>query len=156
MGYPLRKFKASDRPLGEQTQLVVNCRFEHPEWNQKQIAEHLGVRQDRVSRILNNKRVVAAYPLLARQKIRSMVPKAVKRFGELMEQTENLEVSRKVTERVLETEKVLENAPSVQVNVFQTMQETELKQILEGKTIRPDAIDAELVQPDPPPPPQSA
>jgi hypothetical protein len=141
----LRLTNKNDKPLGPVASKVVELRFEHPEWTQRQIAAQLNLKEYRVSEVLRSPRVQARYPILARQRLRNMVPQAVRRMGELMTQTENLEVSRKVTERVLDTEKVLENQPQIQVNVFQSLPESELKQLVDTQRIKDSAIDGEII-----------
>lgn len=86
------------------------------------------------------------YPILARQRIRDMVPMATKRLGELAEQNANLEVSRKVVERVLDTSKVLESEPKVQINIFNNMSTDELKHLVTDNRELPGTFtDAEVV-----------
>jgi predicted XRE-type DNA-binding protein len=102
--------------LTKRTQEIVEYVFANPSLSQKQIAAHFQVRQSYISQIMNSTRVMQAYPILAKRRMRNMVPKAMKRFEELMEQTENLEVSRKVTERALQESKVLDS-PEINVNL---------------------------------------
>lgn len=136
--------------LGPMVLKVVECHLLNPNWTQEQIAKECGVSQPRVSSILRHKKVIAAFPILARRKMRSMVPKAVRKFEELMDQTENLEVSRKVTERVLTESKVLD-APEIHVkNSVEVKTTDELQQILKQATSLPtNVVDAELVDTPP-------
>jgi len=100
---------------------VVQAIFDNPSLTQVQIGKMLGISDRRVSQIMKCDRVLAAYPVLARSRVKAMVPDAVKRYGELLKQKDNPEVARKVTERILDTNKVLDAQPQVQVNVFATM-----------------------------------
>lgn len=130
---------------------VVSYAFDNPHKNRKELAKDLGISYTRVNVILKHPRVIAAYPILARYAIRGMVPQAVGKYRKLMEQTDNLEVSRKVTERVLESSKTLDVDPKVQVNVFNTMSNNDLKEYLQRNnehvnTSEGPVIDAEVIE----------
>ena len=129
---------------------IVNYAFDHPDLTQKALAQHFGVSEVRISVILRSDKVLAAFPLLARRKIKSLVPKAIKRFGQLMEQNENMEVSRKVSERVLDTEKVLEPETIKVINAVESLTNDELlARIKKSQELGMNVVDAEIVK-DPP------
>ncbi len=137
---------AQGKELGPRAKQVVEYVFANPSTSQKLIAKHFGLSEGRVSQIMKSDRVLAAFPLLAKRRIKSMVPKAVERLGELMSQTENLEVSRKVVERVLDTEKVLESQPTTQINVFASLSTQDLARKLEEIREAPsNIVDSEVV-----------
>jgi transcriptional regulator with XRE-family HTH domain len=120
--------------------------MEHPKAQQKEIAKALGISPQRVSQIVRNDRYLSALPGLARRELKAYVPQAIRRFKELGEQNENLEVSRKVVERALDTAKVLESEPKIQINVFQNMKNDELARIVDqSKPTIQDIVDVDLV-----------
>jgi hypothetical protein len=133
--------------LTQRTQEILTFAFDNPTLTQKAIAQHFGVRESYISRMMNSDRVLAAYPLLAKRRMKSMVPKAMKRFDELMNQKDNPEVARKVSERVLLEQKVLAND---EININFTLKElpdTELAAKLRGFGAVGPTIDATIVPP---------
>jgi hypothetical protein len=139
--------------IGPGASKIVIARFDYPTLSQLELAKKVGVSQPRIHAVLNHPKVIKAFPVLAHKRISGMMPKAVKKYEQLMDQTQNLEVSRKVTERVLESSKVLDSDPKVQVNIFQNMSNTDLKKYLQRDTTQMDTsegpvIDAEIVEED--------
>lgn len=122
-------------------------RFEHPEWSNVQIGKELGITNQRVSAILTHPRVLAAMPLIGRQRIAGMVPQAAKAYEDLVKQNVNLQVKEKAAARILSDRKVLD-APEVKI-----VNEITLKDVCELRKIVSDAanfipetvIDAEIV-----------
>ncbi len=138
--------------LHEKTRIIVEAHFEHPNLTQTDLAKKIGVPKQRVSAVLNHPRVQALFPVLARKKLKSMVPMAIKRLGQLANQDRNLEVSRKVTERVLDSEKVLEVQEIKIKNTFEVMPTDELTRIVkQNGDIANNAVDTELVDEQPNP-----
>jgi DNA-binding CsgD family transcriptional regulator len=132
--------------LGPRAREVAEYVMEHPKAQQKEIAKALGISPQRVSQIVRNDRYLSALPGLARRELKAYVPQAIRRFKELGEQNENLEVSRKVVERALDTAKVLESEPKIQINVFQNMKNDELARIVDqSKPTIQDIVDVDLV-----------
>jgi DNA-binding transcriptional regulator LsrR (DeoR family) len=138
--------KTTPKELGPRAKEIVEYVFAHSDLKQKQIAAHFGISEGRLSNLLRSKRVLECFPILARRRLKSLVPKAMDRMERLLEQTDNLEVSRKVTESVLNHSKVLETQPTVTVNVISSMPTSELARLLEQKPVIPsNVVDAELV-----------
>lgn len=135
--------------LGPTARKVAEYVLDHPRAKQIDIAKALGIKACHVSKIVNTNKYLSALPGLARRKIKSMVPLAVQRQQELMEQNVNLEVSRKVSASVLESQKVLESTPSVQVNVYQNMKTDDLLETLKQFDMpaidKTNAVDAEII-----------
>jgi plasmid maintenance system antidote protein VapI len=141
----------SDIGLGPRATQILEYVFDHPELSQKEIAKDMGVSPNRISTIMNHKRVIAAFPLLGRKRISNMLPKALSRFSTLMNQNDNLEVSRKVTESVLKNEKVIDNTQHYVVkNQFEMMRPEELADIVKRAKLIDgnDIIQGELVEND--------
>lgn len=140
--------------LGPSASKIVVMRFEFPTYTNKQIAELFKISEQRVGAVLRHPKVLKAFPVLARRHLSGMIPEAVAKYKGLMKQTENLEVSRKVTHDVLTSQKVLEPTPHIQVNVFQNMSNDELRAFLgrsEGlPAVQETSIDAEIVDDVPP------
>jgi predicted XRE-type DNA-binding protein len=143
--------RTGPKPLTQRMQEIVEYAFNNPTSTQRQIAEHFGVSEQRISHVMKSDRVLAAFPVFAKRRLKAMVPMAVEKLGQLMNQKENLEVSRKVVERVLDTEKVLENHPTTQINVFQTMSSDDLMRKVEQITVaHGEVVDTDIVEgPDP-------
>ena len=135
-----------DLKIQARARKVIALRFEHPDWTYMQLAHAVGLSHQRIAFILNHPRVLAAMPLIARQRIAGMVPKASKRLTELMEQNVNLEVSRKVTERVLTEKKVLD-VPETKVVAEITLKTVDelRKMVQEAASVPQTVIEAELV-----------
>ena len=134
--------------LGPRAKLVLEYVFEHPKATNREIAQVMGISDARVSRIRKHPKFMAAFPSKARARAKALIPQAMGKLEALMEQTENLEVSRKVVADVLATGKVLENAPTTQINVFQTMSQDELmRKVDKIRVVDPDVIDTDLIPP---------
>lgn len=134
----------SDLRIGERACRILAIKFEHPEWTAKQIGDAVGVSSRRVSYLLSNQRVLAAMPIIARQRIKSMVPKATRALESLVDQNENLAVKEKAVTRVLADQKVLD-APEIVVRHDITVKSTqELEQMIRSsQVIPPHVIEAE-------------
>ena len=134
--------------IGPKASIILEAHFDNPTLTQKQLAEKMGISQARVSAILRHPRVIKAFPGIARQRIKSALPRATAKLVELMDQTTNLEVSRKSTFKILENEKVLDNTQTfVHKNQFELMRPEELNDILNrAKAIGNPVIDAEIVE----------
>jgi hypothetical protein len=132
---------------------VAEYVLDNPRAKQIEISKALGIKACHVSKIVNTNKYLSALPGLARRKLKSMVPEAIERQRELMRQNDNLEVSRKVSASVLESQKVLESTPSVQVNVYQTMKTDDLLQKINQFDMpaidNTGAVDAEIIEPKP-------
>jgi predicted transcriptional regulator len=135
----------ADLRLKENARKVLALRFESPDLSHQQIAEQVGMTRQRVSAILRNPRVLAALPHIARQRIKNMVPKAVRAMEQLVEQNDNLIVKEKVVSRVLANEKVLD-APEILVRNEITLKTvTELQQIVQSAGFFPtNVVDTEI------------
>jgi hypothetical protein len=143
----IRKHEPKD--LTQRTSDIVRYVFDNPSATQKQIAAAFSLSPQRISQILGSQRVLAAFPLIARTRRKSLIPKAVQVERQLLE-SENDEVRRKVVASVYQDHKISDPQPSVQVNVFQTLPESELKSMLGAPSVKVDAIDAEIVDTPPP------
>mgnify|MGYP000570491348 CR=1 FL=1 len=137
----------SEAGLGPRASEILQYVFDHPECTQKQVADAVGVSRPRVSYIVGHPKVLKAFPILARRRMSGMLPQAVKRFETLMNQDENLEVSRKVVEQILKTEGVIENVQHIEVkNTTEIKTTEELKQLIErARDLPPSVIDAEII-----------
>lgn len=123
--------------------------FSHPGATQKEIGAHFGLAPQRISAIFRSKRVQEAYPMLARQKRLSLIPKAVAVEEELLLRSRNDLVRHKVIERVYADHKISETQPTTQINVFQSMPNDELHRIIGvNKQGVADSIDTTLVDQD--------
>jgi hypothetical protein len=132
--------------LGDKAKQIIQLRFDHPEWTQKQIATTVGISESRVSIILHHPKVVAALPIVAKERLRSMVPKAMKAYEKLVDQDVNLQVKEKAAGKVLGENKVFD-APVVKVDHEITLRSVgELREIVEKAVKNPDfVVDAEIV-----------
>lgn len=142
------KLKDAETQLSSRMLDVVKYVFEHPTLTQREYAAHFGFSEGRISTILHHPKVLDAYPILARAKIKGMVPKAIKRFNELMEQNNNLVVSEKVTTRVLDSQKVLAPVEIKHTHELGNATIEELHRIVnQSQQILEPVIDGELVDP---------
>lgn len=125
---------------------IVTFFFSNPEMNYTQLSTHFNVSVARISQIMNHPKVLASYPILAKRRIKSMVPRAVERLGELMNQRDNLQVSEKVVSKILDSEKVLEPVDRRIIHEIQLKTVKELQDIIKGsKSLPKQAIEAEIV-----------
>lgn len=133
--------------LGKRTREVVLFYFNNPSLTQAQVAAHFQISVPRVSQIMNSERVLAAFPLLAKQRVRSLVPKAVQRLDDLMSQNENMAVSEKVVSKILDQAHVLTPSPQVVIHELRMKTTQELQDIIDvGMKIQGPVIDAEIVE----------
>lgn len=133
--------------LGPRARQVIELVFANPKISNKEIAEQLGISGPRVSQIRNHPKFVACFPEMARRKVKSLIPKAMGKVEALLDQTANLEVSRKVMESVLASQKVLENQPTTQINVFQNMSVDDLKRkVDEISDMSAHVVDSSVVE----------
>lgn len=133
--------------IKEKARRVLSLRFEHPDWTGQQIGNELGITQQRVSAILNHPRVLAAMPMIARQRISGLVPDAVAAYASLLKQNDNLQVKEKAAGKVLAEKKVFD-APTIIVKGELTFKHvSELQQIVAkaAEQVGNDVVDAELV-----------
>lgn len=140
----------SDLKLGENARKILALRFEQPDWTHKQIAQAVGVSTGRVGQILNHPRVLAAMPQISKQRITSMLPKAVSTYEKLLEQTINSITAEKVANRILTNEKVFsDQTTEVKVSGSITLKSVqELREIVAKASQLPEnVIDAEVVEP---------
>lgn len=112
--------------LSKRVQEMVEYAFANPHLTQRAIAQHFDVSEQHISQVFKSKRVLAAYPLMARRRIKSLIPKATKRFEELMDQKDNLKVSYDVVTRVLSNEKVLDGE---EINVNLSLKDVPISEI---------------------------
>lgn len=125
---------------------ICSYYFEHPELNYTELSQHFNVSVQRISQIMSHPKVLAAYPVLAKRRIKSMVPRAISRMSELMNQNNNLNVAEKVASRILDSEKVLEPSTHKIIHEIQTKSVKELHDIIEAcKSIPQPVIEAEIV-----------
>lgn len=128
---------------------ILTFVFTNPMLNQRQIADHFGITESRISQIMSSDRVVAAFPLLAKRSLKSMVPKAMKRYGELLQQDAAPDVARKVAEKILDTNHVLEPEKIEHIHSLSEKSLDELVQIINGaKQLPSPIIDTEVVSDD--------
>jgi len=126
---------------------VIQARFDYPNDTQKQLAERLGISQVRVGQILNHPRIKAAFPQKAKDHLQAMLPKAVKKYEKLLDQSVNLEVSRKVADRLLDHSKVLDQETQIRINVIAEMPTDKVVAIVRDglKIDQKDVFDGEIV-----------
>jgi hypothetical protein len=136
--------KLDSKALTQRTSDIVRYVFDNPSATQKQIAAAFDLSPQRISQILGSQRVLAAFPLIARTRRKSLIPKAVQVERELLD-SENDEVRRKVVASVYSDHKISESEPQIQVNVFQSLPESELKQLVDTQRIKDSAIDGEII-----------
>lgn len=137
--------KDSSIQLSTRIAQVVTYAFANPDLSYTQLGKHFNISIQRISQIMNHPKVLASYPILARRRIKSLVPSAVKRLERLMNQNVNLNVSEKAVSKILDSEKVLE--PSVRhiVHEIQTKSVKELQDIIQGgKELPRQVIEAEI------------
>jgi predicted transcriptional regulator len=138
-----------NKELTPRMKQVVEYLFDHPQSTQKQIGNALGISDQRVSQILRSNRVLAAFPIVARMRVKQMIPKAVKAQQELIEQKENLMVRDKASARVLETGNIFVPQPTVQVNVIQQLTNDELARLVnKNQSLTLNSVDTDIVETD--------
>lgn len=148
-----RKPNPKDKETGltQRMRQIVEFVFDNPMLEHQAIADHFKISRTRVYVILHHPKVLDAYPVLARNKIRGMVPKAIKRFNDLMNQEANLAVSEKVTTRVLDSQKVLAPVEITHIHELGHATIDELHRIVnQSQQILEPVIDGELINPDDP------
>lgn len=133
--------------LGPRCRAILEYVFEHPKADVKEIAKAMGISINRVYQIKKHPKFQAAFPAKARQALKAAIPELTGRYIDLARQNENLGVAEKAVARVLDSQKVLETqAPTTQINVFQTLPTSDLRRKLESIQQTPeDSIDAEVV-----------
>lgn len=132
--------------LGKRTQEVVLFSFNNPRLSQTEIALHFNISPQRVSQIMNSRRVLDSFPMLAKHKAKSLIPKAMGRLEELMNQNENMGVSEKIVGKILDHGEVLVPQPQVIVHELRLKTVEELQEIVDqGKKLSGPVIDAELI-----------
>lgn len=137
--------------VGKRAHQIAQYVFDNPDKTYAQIGKDLGVNATRISAVLRNKRIIELFPILARRRIKGMMPQAVRRYQELMNQDVNLEVSRKVSESVLRESKVLESPDVTIRNTIELLPNEKLLEIIgKVKDVSGAVIDAEIVSDDPP------
>lgn len=125
---------------------IVFYYFEHPDLNYTELSKVFKISVARISQIMSHPKVLAAYPILAKRRIKSMVPKAINRLEELMIQDDNMQVAEKVASKILDSEKVLEPVERKIVHEIQLKSVKELQDIIEGsKSLPQPVIDADIV-----------
>lgn len=138
--------KLQPRELTKRMREVLEYAFAHPGASQKEIGTHFGISPQRVSEIFKSKRVLDAFPAIARYKRQMLIPKAVKVEEQLLD-SENDEVRRKVVERVYTDHKISDPVPNTQINVFQAMPNDQLQRILDVNRLNgAEIIDATVVE----------
>lgn len=126
---------------------VVNFYFDNPSMTQQELADHFKMSKGRISVILHHPKVLDAYPILARARLKGMVPKAIKRFNQLMAQETNLGVAEKVTTRVLDSQKVLAPLEITHVHELGKATIEELHALVnQSQEIQQPVIDGSLAQ----------
>src|SRR3954465_3732764 len=108
--------KNKELSIGKRSLEIALYQFNNPGLSQTAVAEAMGVSVQRVNQVLNSDRVLNAFPLLAKRKVRSLVPKAVGRLEELMNQDLNMAVSEKVVSKILDQADVLSPQPTVVIH----------------------------------------
>lgn len=132
--------------LSPRIQEIVSFAFQNPNLNYTELSTHFNVSPQRISQIMHNERVLNAFPVLARRRIKSMIPKAINRLDYLMNQSDNMAVSEKVVSKILDSEKVLEPSPQKHIYELQFKSVEELQAIILNASSLPSAaIDAEIV-----------
>lgn len=125
---------------------IVSFYFNNPRMSYTDLGVQFGISVQRISAIMANPRVLNAYPVLAKRKIKSMVPRAIDRLGELMDQNFNMAVSEKIASKILDSEKVLEPATHKIIHELQLKSVKELQTIIEGaKAVPQQVFDGEIV-----------
>lgn len=132
--------------LTPRIQEILTYYFNYPTSSYKEIAEHFGISIQRISQIMNHPRVLEAHPILAKRRIKSLVPKAVGKLEELMMQTTNMNVSEKVVSKILDSEKVLEPQERKIVHELQFKSTQDLQKIIQDAQALPQPVfEAEIV-----------
>lgn len=125
---------------------IVTYAFSNPKLTYTQLAEVFNVSVQRISQIMNSTKVISAFPLLAQRKRTALVPKAMGRLEDLMDQNVNLGVAEKVVSRILDSEKVLEPETRRVIHELQSKSTEELLELIHSAQALPkQAIDAEIV-----------
>lgn len=125
---------------------IVTFYFNNPDFTYTALAKQFSISVARISQIMSHPKVLNAYPLLAKRRIKSMVPKAINRLEELMIQDDNMQVAEKVASKILDSEKVLEPVERKIVHEIQLKSVKELQDIIEGsKSLPQPVIDADIV-----------
>lgn len=125
---------------------IVSYYFANPELSYTQLAKHFDISIQRISQIMSHPKVLESYPLLAKRRIKSLVPKAISRMEYLMKQSVNLQVSEKVVSKILDSEKVLEPVERRIIHEIQMKSVKELQDIIQGgKDLPRQVIEAEIV-----------
>lgn len=132
--------------LTPRIQQILSYYFQYPTSTYQQLADHFEISIQRISQIMNHPRVLNAHPVLAKRRIKSLVPKAVGKLEQLMMQDSNMHVSEKVVSRILDSEKVLEPTERKVIHELQFKSVEELQNIIEGaKSLPTQAIEAEII-----------
>ena len=125
---------------------IVTYYFANPSNTYTDLATHFNLSLARISQIMNHPKVLASYPILAKRRIKSMLPKAVERLDHLMNQSENYAVSEKVVSKILDSEKILEQSPRTIIHEIQMKSVKELQDIIQdAATLPQQVIEAEIV-----------
>lgn len=138
---------SKDLQLSNRITQIISYYFQNPNSRYKDLADKFNVSLPRISQIMNHPRVINAYPILAKRRIKSLVPKAVHKLENLMEQNVNLGVSEKVVSRILDSEKVLEPQERKVIHELQMKSTEELQQIIDNASKLPkQVIEAEIIE----------
>jgi hypothetical protein len=140
---------ANVEELGPRARALLEYVFEHPKATVKEMAQAMGISENRVYQIKANPKFQSCFPEMARRKLKAAVPGLTKRYLDLADQNENLGVAEKVVSRVLDSQKVLENQPQTQINIYQNMTVSDLRHKVEQISQIPnDVIDTEALADD--------
>lgn len=142
---------SKDIELSARISEIVTFYFANPDYNYTELSKQFKVSVARISQIMSHPKVLAAYPILARKRIKSLVPQAVGKLEKLMNQRQNLAISERVVSKILDSEKVLEPSTHKIIHEIQLKSVKELQDIVEGsKTLPRQVIDAEIMEDEAP------
>lgn len=132
--------------LGERSRRILALRFDHPEWSHEELGKAVGVSYQRVGQILSNPRVLDALPALARQRKKSLTPRALRSYEGLLVH-DNAIVRERAAAKILTENKVFD-VPESKTTVEITLKSvSELQTIIQkASQLPPNVIDAEVVQ----------
>lgn len=134
--------------LGPRARKIALYFFEHPEATQKEIAEHFGIVQQRVSTVLNSNRFIKALRSTAQRGFHHSIPLAMKELRKCLIQNKDYRVKRQTARDILEeTSTIGPQKVQVQVSHLEQASPEELQAMIqEAAKVQAPIIDAEIVR----------
>lgn len=137
-----------NKELTPRTLEIAEFYLTHPTYTYQALGNHFGITKGRISAILSSPRVTSKFPLLARRRVQShLLPKALARYENIIEHSENDAVAEKASARVLASENVFDAPKLTITNELSTKTIEELRMLV-GRAkddVSPTVIEGEIV-----------